>query len=91
MGIKKYNPTTNARRNMSVLNYNAIVTTDKPEKSLLAPLKKRAVGTILVKSRFDIVVEETKENIGSLISNGIRTALSVGSLPSSTIRTARPS
>ena len=40
MGIKKYNPTTNARRNMSVLNYNAIVTTDKPEKSLLAPLKK---------------------------------------------------
>ena len=55
MGIKKYNPTTNARRNMSVLNYNAIVTTDKPEKSLLAPLKKKGgrnnLGKITVRHR----------------------------------------
>ena len=40
MAIKKYNPTTNGRRNMTVLAYNEI-TTDKPEKSLLAPLKKK--------------------------------------------------
>ncbi|HHZ11587.1 MAG TPA: 50S ribosomal protein L2 [Acholeplasmataceae bacterium] len=41
MGIKKYNPTTNGRRNMSVLAYSEILTTDKPEKSLLVPLKKK--------------------------------------------------
>ena len=40
MGIKKYNPTTNGRRNMSVLVFDEI-TTSTPEKSLLAPLKKK--------------------------------------------------
>lgn len=39
MGIKKYNPTTNGRRAMSVLTFDEI-TTDTPEKSLLAPLNK---------------------------------------------------
>jgi large subunit ribosomal protein L2 len=39
MAIKKYNPTTNGRRNMTVLTYEQITTTT-PEKSLLAPLKK---------------------------------------------------
>jgi large subunit ribosomal protein L2 len=39
MGIKKYNPTTNGRRAMSVLTFDEI-TTDTPEKSLLAPLSK---------------------------------------------------
>lgn len=39
MAIKKYNPTTNGRRNMTTLTYEEI-TTDKPEKSLLVPLKK---------------------------------------------------
>lgn len=41
MPIKKYNPTTNGRRNMSVLVYKDEITTDKPEKSLLAPLMKK--------------------------------------------------
>lgn len=41
MAIKKYKPTTNARRNMSTL-VNEEITTDKPEKSLLVPLKKKA-------------------------------------------------
>jgi len=41
VAIKKYKPTTNARRNMSTL-VNEEITTDKPEKSLLAPLKKKA-------------------------------------------------
>ncbi|WP_077304106.1 50S ribosomal protein L2 [Terribacillus halophilus] len=40
MAIKKYKPTTNGRRNMSVSDF-ADITTDKPEKSLLAPLHKR--------------------------------------------------
>ena len=39
MAIKKYNPTTNGRRGMSVLVFDEI-TTSTPEKSLLAPLKK---------------------------------------------------
>lgn len=39
MSIKKYKPTTNGRRNMSVLSFNEI-TTDTPEKSLLAPISK---------------------------------------------------
>jgi len=41
--IIKYKPTTNGRRNMSVLNYKKDITTgNNPEKSLLAPKKKNA-------------------------------------------------
>jgi large subunit ribosomal protein L2 len=39
--IKKYKPTSPARRNMSVSTFEEI-TTSKPEKSLLAPLNKKA-------------------------------------------------
>lgn len=42
MAIKVYKPTTNGRRNMSVLNYKAEITTDKPEKSLLVSKSKTA-------------------------------------------------
>ena len=41
MGIKKYNPYTPSRRAMTGLDF-AEITTDKPEKSLLAPLSKNA-------------------------------------------------
>jgi large subunit ribosomal protein L2 len=41
MGIKKFKPTTNGRRGMSQLDF-AEITTDQPEKSLLAPLSKKA-------------------------------------------------
>lgn len=41
MAIKKYKATTNGRRNMSTLDF-AEITTDKPEKSLLQPLSKKA-------------------------------------------------
>lgn len=41
MAIKKYKPTSAGRRGMSVSTFEEI-TTDKPEKSLLAPLKKHA-------------------------------------------------
>ncbi|MBX5435855.1 MAG: 50S ribosomal protein L2 [Alicyclobacillaceae bacterium] len=41
MGIRKYRPTSPGRRFMSVSTFEEI-TTDKPEKSLLVPLRKRA-------------------------------------------------
>lgn len=41
MAVRKYKPTSNGRRNMSVLTYDEI-TTDTPEKSLLAPKHKHA-------------------------------------------------
>lgn len=41
MAIKKYKPTSAGRRGMSVSTFEEI-TTDKPEKSLLAPLKSQA-------------------------------------------------
>ncbi len=40
MGIKKYKPTSPGRRGMSVSDFSEI-TTDQPEKSLLAPLTKK--------------------------------------------------
>ncbi|MCG3087835.1 50S ribosomal protein L2 [Sporosarcina cyprini] len=40
MAIKKYKPTSNGRRNMTSSDFSAI-TTDKPEKSLLTPLKRK--------------------------------------------------
>lgn len=40
MAIKKYKPTSNGRRGMSVSDF-AEITTDKPEKSLLAPVKRK--------------------------------------------------
>jgi len=41
VSVRKVKGTTNGTRNMSVLDFSEL-TTDKPEKSLLAPLKKRA-------------------------------------------------
>ncbi|MDI9258881.1 50S ribosomal protein L2 [Alicyclobacillus sendaiensis] len=54
MGIKKYRPTSPGRRFMSVSTFEEI-TTDKPERSLLVPLKKKAgrnnQGRITVRHR----------------------------------------
>lgn len=54
MGIKKYKPTSPGRRQMSVLTYDEI-NRDKPEKSLIEPLKKKAgrnvQGRITVRHR----------------------------------------
>jgi len=41
MAIKVYKPTTNARRNMSVIDYS-VLSKVEPEKSLLEPLKKHS-------------------------------------------------
>lgn len=54
MAIKTYKPTTNARRHMTSPSFKEI-TTDKPEKSLLEPLKKTGgrgnTGRITVRHR----------------------------------------
>ncbi len=54
MAIKVFKPTTNARRNMSVTDYS-ILSKVAPEKSLLAPLKKKSgrnsYGRITVRHR----------------------------------------
>lgn len=54
MSIKIYNPTTNARRNMSVTDYTEL-SKNGPERSLLAPLNKNAgrnsYGRITVRHR----------------------------------------
>lgn len=54
MAIKKYKPTTNGRRGMTTLT-NDEITVSKPEKSLLAPLKKKGgrnnSGKITVRHR----------------------------------------
>ena len=41
MAIKKYKPTSNGRRNMTTSDF-AEITATKPEKSLLAPKKRKA-------------------------------------------------
>ena len=55
MAVKVYKPTTNGRRNMSVLDYKSEITTDKPCKSLTVSLKKHAgrnnQGKITVRHR----------------------------------------
>ncbi|HSP21030.1 MAG TPA: 50S ribosomal protein L2 [Planococcus sp. (in: firmicutes)] len=40
MGIRKYKPTTNGRRNMTSSDF-AEITTNKPEKSLLQPVRRK--------------------------------------------------
>ena len=40
MAIRVYKPTTNGRRNMSVIDYRAVLTTDKPEKTLCKRIRK---------------------------------------------------
>lgn len=54
MGVKKLNPTTPSRRNMTVNSYKEL-TTDKPEKSLVYGMKKsggrNAQGKITVRHR----------------------------------------
>jgi len=42
MAIKKYKPTTPGRRGMTTLDNSEVITTSKPERSLLAPIKSHA-------------------------------------------------
>lgn len=79
MAIRNYKPTTNGRRNMSVLTFDEI-TTSTPEKSLLAPVKKSAgrnnTGRITVRHRgggvkrkYRIIdFKRNKDNIEAVVS-----------------------
>ena len=53
--IKIYKPTSPGRRNSSVIIYKNVLTTDKPEKSLLVPLNKKGgrnnTGSITVRHK----------------------------------------
>ncbi|MCA9322226.1 MAG: 50S ribosomal protein L2, partial [Planctomycetes bacterium] len=40
MAIRRFKPTSAGRRHGSVLDFRKVLTTDTPEKSLLAPLSK---------------------------------------------------
>ncbi len=55
MAIKSYKPTTNGRRNMTVLVYKSEITCDTPEKSLLQPAKGKGgrnnLGRITVRHK----------------------------------------
>jgi len=42
MAIKMYKPTTSSRRGASVIDFKAVLTTDRPEKSLVVTLTKKA-------------------------------------------------
>lgn len=42
MAIKTKNPITNGQRNMSVLDYKSVITTNKPEKSLVEKLVRKS-------------------------------------------------
>ena len=80
MPIKKYKPMTPGRRGMTTLAKDEI-TTSKPEKSLLAPLKSKLlhVTKVLV----------TKELTVSSISNVTKTTCLHVLLQSNTIQTVQ--
>ena len=79
MAVKKYKPTTNGRRNMSVLTFEEI-TTSTPEKSLLEPISKsggrNAQGKITVrhigggaKRKYRVIdFKRNKDNIAGKIA-----------------------
>lgn len=69
MPIKKYKPTSPARRAMSVSTFEEI-TTSTPEKSLLAPLfKKKQAAITKVKLQFVTMAADINVNTVSSISN----------------------
>src|SRR5438132_1624193 len=76
MAIKKYKPTSNGRRGMTVSDF-AEITTSTPEKSLLAPLKSK--GGQLVRSAgtsAQVLGKEGKYVLVRLNSGEVRMILS---------------
>ena len=87
MGVKQYRPTSPGRRFQTVSD-KAEITCDKPEKSLLAPLNKKAGRN----NHSHITVRHQGGGVSvvaaSSTSSATRTACLQRSLPSSTTRTA---
>lgn len=71
MAIKTYKPVTNGRRNMTSLTYEEI-TTNKPEKSLVAKVSKTVDVITKVLLQHVIMVEDINVNIVLLTSNVIK-------------------
>lgn len=62
MAVKKFNPITPARRQMTMPTFEEI-TSQEPEKSLLVALKSKRVEMLKVKLLLDIVAAVLRENI----------------------------
>ena len=86
MPIKAYKPTSNGRRNMTALTKEEI-TTSTPEKSLLAPYKKKGGRNNMGQSLLDIMVVDIRENTELLILSVIRMEYLVRLLLSNMIQT----
>ena len=71
MAIKKYKPTTNGRRNMTGSDF-AEITSTTPERSLLAPLPKKAGRNNQGKSLYVTKQVDTNVNTELLTSNVIK-------------------
>ncbi len=85
MPIKAYKPTSNGRRNMTALTKEEI-TTSTPEKSLLAPYKKKGGRNNMGRSLLDIMVVDIRENTELLILSVTRMEYLVRLLLSNTIQ-----
>ena len=74
MAIKSYKPTTNGRRNMTVLVYKDEITCNTPEKSLLQPLAKKGgrnnLGRITVRHQGGLSCESNSP-CSNLLSKSI--------------------
>lgn len=88
MPIKKYKPMTPGRRGMTTLAKDEI-TTSKPEKSLLAPLKSKVEETTQDVLLHVTKVLVTKELTVSSISNVTKTTCLHVLLQSNTIQTVQ--
>ena len=55
MAVKSFKPTSPGRRQMTVSAFDEI-TASKPEKSLLAPMKKKAGRNAVISSNADTVI-----------------------------------
>ena len=86
MGIKKYNPYTPSRRQMTSSTFEEITKTT-PEKSLVVSLKKHSGRNNQVKLQFAIVEAELEQNIESSISKEIRMGCLQELHPSNMIQT----
>ena len=76
MAIKVYKPTINSRRNMSVVDYSGLSKV-APEKSLLAPLNKKAGRNSYGRITFVTEAAATEENIVSSTSSATSLTLRV--------------
>ena len=80
MAIKKYNPTSPGRRFMSVSEFEEVTAT-KPEKSLLAPIRKSGGRNVHGRITVRHIGGGNRRNTGLLILNGIRTGYRPRSRP----------